>query len=623
MTEKIKLLYIDSDKSFGQKLLIKLINNNYSIKFVNNIKEAFIEYSYTIPDIIISDLHLDDGNGLDFIKKIKNNNEKIKILVLTKKANNEDLLEVISLKIDKIVFKSLSLEEINNEIKSLNPIKEEVIYKNSSLFNLGKEFYYDINSSNLLNETNLIKLTKQENELINELIKANGNLVNFTTLQKTIAKDLESTIDTIRTVVRKIRKKTYPDIIKNHSGLGYSINVLNNLPLTDRYKIEANSRLNVKILLVKSDKTVSDLVTYKLNKLGFLCDNVYTLHDAKILLNEKKYDYMVLDLNLPDGDSIDYIRNHEDVIETKIIVLSSDIDIYYKDYLYFKGIVDYIVQGNDVNYLVYNIHKTISKIDTNYYDSHHILVIEQSKRVCEQIKDLLQPRNYKISIMNDIKQAYNLIQTKLFSLIILDINYSNCFDFMKEIQSNLDRDMPFIILTDANRSNDLVRESYMNGAKECLRKPLFAEEFILKIDQIIEHEKLLSTMYKQKELMLSYQNIVDKTTIISKTNTKGIITYVNKKFCDISGYKEEELLGQAHSIVRHKDNPKTLFEDLWEKIKVEKKIWNGVIKNRKKDGNTYIVQTYIMPIMDNNGEILEYIALRNDITDIFLNSDTN
>lgn len=623
MTEKIKLLYIDSDKSFGQKLLIKLINNNYSIKFVNNIKEAFIEYSYTIPDIIISDLHLDDGNGLDFIKKIKNNNEKIKILVLTKKADNEDLLEVISLKIDKIVFKSLSLEEINNEIKSLNPIKEEVIYKNSSLFNLGKEFYYDINSSNLLNETNLIKLTKQENELINELIKANGNLVNFTILQKTIGKDLESTIDTIRTVVRKIRKKTYPDIIKNHSGLGYSINVLNNLPLTNRYKIEANSKLNVKILLVKSDKTVSDLVSYKLNKLGFLCDNVYTLHDAKILLNEKKYDYMVLDLNLPDGDSIDYIRNHEDVIETKIIVLSSDIDIYYKDYLYFKGIVDYIVQGNDVNYLVYNIHKTISKIDTNYYDAHHILVIEQSKRVCEQIKDLLQPRNYKISIMNDIKQAYNLIQTKLFSLIILDINYSNCFDFMKEIQSNLDRDMPFIILTDANRSNDLVRESYMNGAKECLRKPLFAEEFILKIDQIIEHEKLLSTMYKQKELMLSYQNIVDKTTIISKTNTKGIITYVNKKFCEISGYKEEELLGQAHSIVRHKENPKTLFEDLWEKIKVEKKIWNGVIKNRKKDGNTYIVQTYIMPIMDNNGEILEYIALRNDITDIFLNSDTN
>lgn len=623
MSEKIKLLYIDSDKSFGQKLLTKLINNNYSIKFVNNIKDAFIEYSYIIPDIIISDIQLDDGNALDFIRKIKNNNEKIITILLTQKADNEDLLEAINLKIDKIVFKNLSFEEINSEIKSLKPPKEEVIHKNSSLFNLGNEFYYDNNSLNLLKENNLIKLTKQENELINELIKANGSLVNFNILQKTIAKGLESTIDTIRTVVRKIRKKTYPDIIKNHNGLGYSINILNNLATTDKYNIDINNRINVKVLIIKSDKIVSDIITYKLNKLGFLCDNVYTLHDAKILLNEKKYDYMVLDLNLPDGDAIDYIRNHEDAIETKIIVLSSDMDIYYKDYLYFKGIIDYIVDGNDANYLVYNIQKTILKIDSNYHDSHNILVIEQSKRVCEQIKDLLQPRNYKISIMNDIKQAYDLIQTKLFSLIILDINYPNCFDFMREIKSNLDRDMSFVILTDTNRSNDLVRESYMNGAKECLRKPLFAEEFILKIDQIIEHEKLLSTMHKQKELMLSYQNIVDKTTIISKTNTKGIITYVNKKFCEISGYTEEELLGQAHNIVRHKENPKTLFEDLWEKIKVEKKIWTGVIKNRKKDGNTYVVQTYIMPIIDNNGEVIEYIALRNDITDIFINREPN
>lgn len=623
MAEKIKLLYIDSDKSFGQNLLIKLINNNYSTKFVNNIKEAFIEYSYTIPDIIITDIHIDDGNSLDFIRKIKNNNANIKIIILTEKADNEDLLEVINLKIDKIIFKSLSFEEINNEIKNLNPLKEEFIHKNSSLFNLGKEFYYDINSLNLIKENNSIKLTKQENELINELIKANGNLVNFNTLQKTIAKSLESTIDTIRTVVRKIRKKTYPDIIKNHSGLGYSINILNNLPSSNRYKIDTNNKINVKILIVKSDKTVSDIMTYKLNKLGFLCDNVYTLHDAKILLSEQKYDYMVLDLNLPDGDAIDYIRNHEDVIETKIIVLSSDIDIYYKDYLYFKGIIDYIVEENDANYLVYNIHKTISKINSNYYDSHHILVIEQSKRVCEQIKDLLQPRNYNISVINDIKQAYNLIQTKLFSLIILDINYSNSFDFMKEVKSNLDKNMSFVILTDANRTNDLVRESYMNGAKECFRKPLFAEEFILKIDQIIEYEKLLNTMNKQKELMLSYQNIVDKTTIISKTNTKGIITYVNKKFCEISGYREEELLGQSHNIVRHKENSKTLFEELWRKIKVEKKIWSGVIKNRKKNGNTYVVQTYIMPVIDNKGEILEYIALRNDITNIFINSGIN
>lgn len=619
----MKILYIDSNKLFGQELLIHLINQNYSIKFVTNIKDAFIEYSNSIPDVIISDIHLNDGNSLSFIKKIKTINQEIKTILLTKKADNKDLIEAISLKIDKIIFKDLAFEEIENEIKKLFIYDKKVENINHSLYNLGENFYYDSSKFLLKNENKIIKLTKQENELISELIKAKGNVVSFSILQKEIAKDIESTLDTIRTVVRKIRKKTYPDIIKNHSGIGYSIYISNKRENTkNKYELDFINKIDLKILIVKGDKKTNDLISYKLEKLGFQCENVYTLHDAKILLNQKKYDYMVLELNLPDGDGIDYIRNHEDIIGTKIIVLSSNMDIYYKDYLYFKGIIDYISEENDINYLVYNIHKTITKINSNFYENTNILVIEQSKRICEQIKDLLQPRNYNISVINDIKQAYELIQTKLFSLIILDINYSNCFDFIQEVKINLDKNIPFVILTDTNRTYDLVREAYKNGAKECLRKPLFAEEFILKIDQIIEHEKLLDDMNKQKELLMSYQKIVDKTTIISKTNTQGIITYVNKKFCEISGYKEEELLGKAHNIVRHEDSLKVLFEELWTTIKIEKKIWSGIIKNRRKDGTTYIVQTYIMPIIDNHGQIIEYIALRNDISNIYQFSET-
>jgi PAS domain S-box-containing protein len=619
VTEKIKILYIDSNKSYGQKFLTYLIDNNYSIKYINSIKEALIEYSYNVPDIIISDILLEDGNGLNYITKIKENNKNIKTIILTEKANNEDLLKAISIKIDKIIFKNLSFDEINKEIKELKqPIKKDLTI-NNSLFDLGENYYYDISKLNLMKENQIISLTKQESELLNELIKVKGNIVSFSIIQKKIAKDNETTLDTVRTVVRKIRKKTYPDLIKNYSGIGYAINISNKLLSQNKYKINTSNKNNAKILIIKGDKERNKLITIKLQKFGFECDNVYTLYEAKELLNEKKYDFIILELNLPDGDAIDYIRNHEDTIETKIIVLSSDIDIYYKDYLYFKGIVDYIVEGKDIDYLVYNIHKTISKITSNYYDNNNILVIEQSKRICEQIKDLLQPRNYNISVMNDISQAYKLIQTKLFSLIILDISYQNCFDFMLEIKSNLDKNIPFIILTNTNRSHDEVKEAYLNGAKDCLKKPLFAEEFILKVDQIIEHENLLSKIIKQQELMSSYQKIVDRTTIVSKTDINGIITYANKKFCEVSGYKENELIGQSHNIIKHPGNPQSLFEKIWKMIKIDKKIWTGIIKNRKKDGTTYIVQTYIMPILDNTGEIIEYIALRNDITNIYQN----
>lgn len=617
MNEKMKLLYVDSDTKFGQKLLTNFINYNYSIKFVNNIKEALIELSHNIPDTIICDINLEDGNGLDLIEKIKTSNQNIKTFILTSQADTQDLIKAISLRVDKVLFKNATFEEINNEIKKFKIENKEIKEENSSLLNLGEDYYFDSNNQKIIKNNQTIKLTKQENELINELIKANGHLVAFQILQKRIAKDDEATLDTLRTVIRKIRKKTYPEIIRNHSGIGYSINILSNLSLETKYKILQQNKIDIKILVVKGDKINCDLLTYKLLKLGYECESAYTLHDAKILLEEKKFDYLILELNLPDGDAIDYIRNHEDIMATKIIVLSTNMDVYYKDYLYFKGIVDYIVESKDADYLVYNIHKTISKINSNFQDNSNILVIEQSKRICEQIKDLLQPRNYKISVINNINQAYELIKTNLFSLIILDINYSNCFEFMLDIHSTIDENLPFVILTDTNRTYDLVREAYVNGAKECLRKPIFAEEFILKIDQIIEHEKLLNNIKKQKELLVTYQKIVDKTTIISKTNTKGIITYANKRFCEISGYSEEELIGKSHNIVRHPSTSKSIFEQLWQTIKDERKIWSGIIQNKKKDGGSYIVQTYIMPILDNNGEVTEYIALRNDITDIY------
>lgn len=254
MNEKMKLLYVDSDAKFGQKLLTNFINYNYSVKFVNNIKEALIELSHNKPDVLICDIKLDDGNGLDLIEKIKSKQQNIKTFILTDQADTQDLMKAIALKIDKVLFKNSSFEEINSEIKKFRIENKEMKEENSSLLNLGEEYYYDSNNQNVLKNNILIKLTKQENELINELIKANGHLVTFPILQKRIAKDDEATLDTLRTVIRKIRKKTYPEMIKNHSGIGYSINILNNLTLENKYKILQHNKNDIKILVVKGEK---------------------------------------------------------------------------------------------------------------------------------------------------------------------------------------------------------------------------------------------------------------------------------------------------------------------------------------------------------------------------------
>lgn len=120
---------------------------------------------------------------------------------------------------------------------------------------------------------------------------------------------------------------------------------------------------------------------------------------------------------------------------------------------------------------------------------------------------------------------------------------------------------------------------------------------------------------ENSNLLTEYKKAVDLSNIVSKTNPKGVITYVNDKFCEISGYTRDELIGKPHNIIRHPDMPREAFKDLWDTIKA-KKSWNGVVTNMKKDGSQYIVDTTVIPILDVDGDVVEYIAIRHDITEL-------
>ena len=110
----------------------------------------------------------------------------------------------------------------------------------------------------------------------------------------------------------------------------------------------------------------------------------------------------------------------------------------------------------------------------------------------------------------------------------------------------------------------------------------------------------------------SHQLAMDESSIVTKSDLQGNITYVNDNFCKVTGYTKEEVIGKQHSIIRHPDNPKDMFKELWKTIK-SKKVWKGKMKNSGKLGD-YWVDTSILPILDDNDDIVEYIAIRYDIT---------
>jgi len=103
------------------------------------------------------------------------------------------------------------------------------------------------------------------------------------------------------------------------------------------------------------------------------------------------------------------------------------------------------------------------------------------------------------------------------------------------------------------------------------------------------------------------------TMIVSETNSKGIITYANTDFCKIAGYDKKELIGKPHNYIRHKDMPRAAFKDLWETIQ-KGEVWNGIVKNRTKDGGFYWVNATAYPSKNSKGE-LKYISIRVKPTD--------
>ena len=104
----------------------------------------------------------------------------------------------------------------------------------------------------------------------------------------------------------------------------------------------------------------------------------------------------------------------------------------------------------------------------------------------------------------------------------------------------------------------------------------------------------------------------DDTLIVSKTNLKGQITYINKDFLDISGFTEAELINEPHNLVRHPDMPAEAFEDLWNDLK-DGRPWSGMVKNRCKNGNYYWVFATATPTRE-NGQITGYMSVRRKAT---------
>ncbi len=221
-----------------------------------------------------------------------------------------------------------------------------------------------------------------------------------------------------------------------------------------------------------------------------------------------------------------------------------------------------------------------------------------------------------IIVSKSKKEAYNIYKQSNFDIVLTNFLMSDD-DGTKMVKKmrKINEDQIFVLVSKLDRKKDLVKAIKLR-IRYYIQYPINKKEFKEIFDSCI---KRISNKFEIKfvnSILQHYKIAVDNSTILSKADKKGRITYANKQFCQISQYALSELLGKQHNILRHEEMPKETFKQMWTTIKDKKEVWKGIVKNRAKDGSIYIVDATIIPVLNQNNEVIEYLGIRHDITEI-------
>ncbi len=359
------------------------------------------------------------------------------------------------------------------------------------------------------------------------------------------------------------------------------------------------------ILVVEDSKPILEYVKRKIEAKGkFKFYGADSFAAAKEAVSNNEFFAAIVDLELPDaksGAALDLTL----ASDIPSIVLTGTINQELRNEIVQKPIADYI-QKESMDMLEQAI-QIAYKLE--YFKTKKAVLLRGSNDI-EVIAEHIRRLLFDVVVVEKYEDALAQIEADdsvAIFVVDYDAEQKNGADFVKKIRNQFpDRELAVFGIGDGGTDEAKYR-FLKSGATSHLSRPIVKEELVSKVVNSMR-------FIEQKENLANYISKVDKYVITSITDANGVIKYASEAFCNISGYSKSELIGKKHNILRHPDMPAKVHSELWQTI-TSKKTWSGEVKNLKKDGGYYWVRANIEPILDIDGDIVGYQAVRQDITD--------
>ncbi|KUJ72783.1 ATP-binding protein [Thiomicrospira sp. WB1] len=254
-------------------------------------------------------------------------------------------------------------------------------------------------------------------------------------------------------------------------------------------------------------------------------------------------------------------------------------------------------------------------------DKDRVLLLDDNKVALELHTALLKQAGFEVASFSDPYQAFAALSAFDPDVLVLDLYMpqvsGRAFTWAVR-QGRTEAELPIVFVSGEDAfSHQLV--ALQQGGDDFLVKPVqphrFVETVRFRAHRARQYrylsENIRQRLYEQQRL----SEALNHHAIVSVTDRAGRITQVNDRFCQISGYRRDELLGRTHRMIKSDRHPPAFFQSLWQTIS-SARVWQGEVCNLSKQGEEYWVYSTITPFVDETGRIYQYVSIRTDITHV-------